>query len=505
MNDFACMAFDLGASHGRGVVAEVSHDKLHVSEIHRFENRPVLVHDRWYWNVLGLWDEMQTALGKAAKRAEAPLVSVAVDTWGVDFGLLDSDGDFLGLPRSYRDPRTDGIAARVFHLLSERRLYALTGVAALPFNTLFQLWAIKESRAAVLDRAAQLLLMPDLFTYLLSGERRTEYTVATTSQLVAVSSRAWEREIFEALDLPVQIMADLVQPGTQVGELHRTVARDTGHRRLAVLATASHDTAAAVAAVPAQGGAWAFISVGTWSLVGVERSTPILSSTAQERGFTNEGGVAGRYRFLKNVTGLWLWQQCQYAWQRAGSRVGDRELLALAESAGPSRCVIDPDWPGFLHPTDMPSAIASYCRRTDQPVPVDKGTMARAILEGLAMKQAWVIADIQEQTGQAVEIAHMVGGGSRNRLLAQLTADAARVPLVAGPAEATVMGNILVQAMANRVVSDLEQGRAWVRAASDLTTYEPRPSELCNEAMERMRRLIDDPPQIADADAGATE
>ena len=398
--------------------------------------------------------------------------SLGVDTWGVDFGLLAKDGSLLGLPFCYRDHRNAGAMEEYFKLVPKPALYEATGIQFMPFNTLFQIYAMVRARSSLLDAAADLLFMPDLFNFFLTGRKTAELTIASTSQLLDTRSKAWVPGLFQAMGLSKDLLQRITDPGTVLGPLEADVADATGLRDVPVVATAGHDTAAAVAAVPAEGPGWAYISSGTWSLVGVEESAPIITPGALDANFTNECGVGGTVRFLKNVSGLWLLQGCRRAWAADGP-VTYEDLIRAAGEAAPFPALIDPDDPGFLNPPDMPEAVAAYCRRTGQAPPPTRAALVRGLLESLALKYRQVIAQLEPLVGRAVERIHVIGGGSRNSLLCQLTADATGRPVVAGPAEATAIGNLLVQAMAMGRVASPAEIRSIIRESFPLRSYLP--------------------------------
>jgi rhamnulokinase len=466
------LAFDLGAESGRAVLGMLDGQKLTTHEVRRFPNTPLPLAGHIHWNVYALFDEMKAAMRDAAAAVGARPDSLGVDTWGVDFGLLAKDGRLLGLPFCYRDHRNAGAMEDYLKLVPPEELYGATGIQFMPFNTLFQIYAMVRERSPLLDAAADLLFMPDLFNFLLTGRKAAEFTIASTSQGLDPRTKDWIPGLFQAMGLSKKILQDIVEPGTVLGPLTEEVAAATGLRHVPVVATASHDTAAAVAAVPAEGRNWAYISSGTWSLVGVEESSPVISERSRQANFTNEGGVGGTVRFLKNVSGLWLVQCCRKAWSAEGP-VTYEDLSRAAAEAPPFEALVDPDDPGFLNPPDMPEAIAAYCRRTGQRVPGTRAALIRSLLESLALKYRQVIAELRRVLGHPIERIHVIGGGSRNELLCQLTADATGLPVVAGPAEATAIGNILVQAMAMGRLSSPAEIRTIIRHSFDLRTYRP--------------------------------
>ncbi|HOW85331.1 MAG TPA: rhamnulokinase family protein [Candidatus Aminicenantes bacterium] len=483
------LAFDFGAESGRAVLGALAGRRLVIHEVRRFANTPLDLAGHIHWNVYALFDEMKAAMRDAAAAIGARPASIGVDTWGVDFGLLAKDGSLLGLPFCYRDGRNAGAMEEYFRLVPRPALYEATGIQFMPFNTLFQIYAMVRERSPLLDAAADLLFMPDLFNYLLTGRKTAEATIASTSQCLDPRTRTWIPGLFQAMGLSKRILQDIVEPGTVLGELAEEVAGATGLRHVPVVATAGHDTAAAVAAVPAEGGRWAYISSGTWSLVGVEEKAPVISERSLEANFTNEGGVGGTIRFLKNVAGLWLVQGCRRAWS-ADDPVTYDELTRAAAEAAPFAVLVDPDDASFLNPPDMPGAIAAYCRRTKQVPPAAKGAIVRSLLESLALKYRSVIEQLGRILGHPIDRIHVIGGGSRNSLLCQLTADATGLPVVAGPAEATAIGNILVQALAVGRVASPAEIRAVVRESFELQTYDPAgPPDAWDRAAARFRDI----------------
>jgi rhamnulokinase len=483
------LAFDLGAESGRAVLGLLEGGRLTVRELHRFPNTPLEVAGHIHWNVPALLDEMKKAMRACAAEVPAGPASLGVDTWGVDFGLLARDGSLLGLPFCYRDARTRGAMEDYFKLVPREALYDATGIQFMPFNTLFQLYAMVRDHSPLLDAASDLLFMPDLFNYLFTGKKAAEFTIATTSQMLDPRTRTWRPGLFQAMGLSKRILQTIIEPGTVLGPLRPELSAETGLRGVPVVATAGHDTAAAVAAAPAAGGRWAYISSGTWSLVGVEEKSPIINGRALARNFTNEGGVAGTVRFLKNVTGLWLVQQCRKAWE--GARAPSyAELTGAAAEASPFQALIDPDDPGFLNPPDMPEAIRAFCRRTGQTAPTSEAGLVRSVLESLALKYRLVVDQMEEVVGRPVDRIHVIGGGSQNRLLCRFTADATGRPVSAGPAEATAIGNILVQAMALRAVGSHDEMRAVVRGSFEPEEYPAGQDRSWREAYDRFRTII---------------
>jgi rhamnulokinase len=440
-------------------------------------------------------------LSKAAREAER-IESVGIDSWGVDFALLDRDGALVSNPYHHRDPRTEGMVEQAFERVPREEIYETTGIQFIRINTLYQLLALEGS--PLLEVAESLLLIPDLINYWLTGEKTCEFTNATTTQLYDLEAGGWAEDLLEKMSLPARVFPKIVPPATEIGALLPEVAEEAGLKaELPVVAVASHDTASAVVAVPAEVDDFAYISSGTWSLVGVETTEPVVTREAMEANFTNEGGFGGKTRFLKNVMGLWLLQECQRTWAQEDQDYSYEELTQLAEDAPASGPLVDPDHPAFLAPGDMPSRIRRFCEATDQWPPEEPGEVARCIFESLALKYWWVVEQASEITGQNVEAVHVVGGGSQNSLLCQLTADATRLPVLAGPVEATALGNVMVQAYSRGYVKSLEEIRSVVRRSTEIDRYEPRgDTNEWDELRERFSGIMDASRTVEDLEGG---
>lgn len=488
------LAFDLGAESGRAILGTFADRNLQVSVIHRFPNGPVRVGNRLYWDVLRLWSEMREALHLAGR--EGPLASIGVATWGVDFALLGREGELLGNPRHYRDPHTEPYPAAAFASVPAADIFQATGLQFLRFNTLFQLLALRQAQSPLLAAAQNLLLIPDLFHFWLSGTPANEVTNASTTQCYNPVRRTWDDALLARFGLPRRWFGELVPPGTRLGELRPELAADTGLGAVPIITPATHDTAAAVAGTPGEGDDWCFLSSGTWSLLGVELLHSLIHDGVREANFTNEAGVAGTTRFLKNVMGLWLVQECRRSWSRQGADYSYEELTQLAEMASPLASLVDPDDPRFLLPADMPEALRTFCRATGQPEPVSPGAVVRCALESLALRYRWVMEKIVALTGRSIRTIHVVGGGSQNRLLNQMTADATGCAVVAGPVEATAIGNVLTQALGLGLVSDLTDIRAVVRRSFPVERYEPRNRQSWDQAYDRFCQLVAQPPTV---------
>ncbi len=469
MRDKAYLAFDFGAGSGRAIVGKITHGHLKLEEIHRFDNTPILQDGHIRWNLTHLQEAVRQALSIAIEKYDN-LTAIAVDTWGVDFGLLDDKGHLLELPVTYRDSRTDGMIDQVYQQISPEQLYQLTGNQAAPINSLFQLRSIQKTNPKLLKTADSLLFMPDLFNYFLTGKKYTEYTIASTAQLLNPDNKQWESTLFEQLNLPISLMNPIKFPGETIGPLCRELASD---KKIDVIAVGSHDTASAVAAIPLKNNRSAFLSSGTWSLIGREIDKPVKTAAAMKTGFTNEGGVNQKIRFLQNVMGMWLLEESRKIWQSDGHDTDYDTLLNEAEKAPSLGIYLDPDHSGFFNPDNMINAINNYCRANHYPIPQNPAQYTRTILESLAEKYLRVINQLNEFTTPPVETLHIVGGGSQNRLLNQLTADKTGLPVVAGPVEATAIGNIMLQAIAIGDVENLEAARQIVHDSFNVTVYSP--------------------------------
>jgi rhamnulokinase len=483
------LAFDLGAESGRAILGRFDGERLRLIEVHRFANGPVRAPDGLHWNVRRLFDEVKRGLALCEQQHGAP-ASVGVDTWGVDFALLDAEGGLLGDPFHYRDSRTNGVMEEAFKRVPRREIFERTGIQFMQFNTLYQLFSMARAGSPVLKRAHTFLTIPDLFNCWLSGRAVCEFTNATTTQFYDPRAGGWAASLLEKLGIPTHFLPEVVPPGTVLGDLLPSVAGEARLRRVPVVAPACHDTGSAVAAVPAGGADYAYISSGTWSLVGVEVREPVITAESLASNFTNEGGVGGAFRLLKNVQGLWLLQECRRAWAEQGQDLSYDELVRMAEAAPSFAVIVDPDDPSFMSPPDMPAAIEAFCTRTGQSPPQGEGAFVRCVLESLALKYRWVLERIEEMQRRPISVVHVVGGGCRNRLLCRFTADATGRPVLAGPVEATAAGNVIVQAMALGHIASLEEGRALVRRSFEVTAYEPGDRARWDEAYGRFKGIV---------------
>lgn len=485
------LTFDLGAESGRAVLGTIAGNRLTLSEVHRFPNEPQRILGRFHWDIVRLFAEMSNGLSKAVREHSSDLQGIGVDTWGVDFALLDRDDELLGLPYHYRDSRTDGVMDEVFRIIPRREIYQTTGIQFMQLNTLFQLMSLHMRSSPLLEQARALLLMPDLFNFWLTGVKANEFTIATTTQFYDTVRGEWAREMLARLGLPTQMLGEVVPPGTVLGPLHASVQQTTGAEAVPVIAPATHDTGSAVAAVPAESpSGWAYVSCGTWSLVGVEVDRPVINDQTLAFNLTNEGGVNGTVRLLRNVMGLWLLQECRRSWERQGRSYSYEELARIGGEAPGWQVLLDPDDASFLNPPDMPQAIAEFCTRTGQRPPDGVAQTVRCILESLAMKYRWVIERLEAVTGARIETVHIIGGGSRNALLCQLTADVTGRRILAGPVEATAIGNLCVQAIARGEIGTLAQARELIRSSFPLAEYRPSGAQPLDEHYRRFEALV---------------
>jgi rhamnulokinase len=474
MTELKFAAVDLGAESGRVLVGIFDGEQVRLEEAHRFPNAPARVLDTLHWDVLRLWNDIEDGLRKVAAQHGTELGGIGVDTWGVDFGLLDANDQLLGNPVHYRDARNNGMMDAVFQTVPRGDVFASTGLQFLPFNTLFQMMALKTYNQPQLGIAETLLFMPDLLHFWLSGTKASEYSIASTSQMLDARTRRWDDGLLQKLELPTHVLQDIVAPGTQLGTLRADVAaRCNLGANTPIIAPGSHDTASAIAAVPAEGGKWAYLSSGTWSLMGIELPEPLIDERVLARGFTNEGGVANTIRFLKNIAGLWLVQECRRTWLRQGHEYSYAELTQMASEAPPLGAIIEPDDAAFAAPGDMPQAIREFCHKTGQTPPDGIGATVRCCLESLALKYRWTFERLEELRGTPLDVLHIVGGGTQNKLLSRLTADCLQKPVVTGPVEATSLGNILTQAMARGQLGNVADIRSVVRRSFPLETFEP--------------------------------
>jgi rhamnulokinase len=485
------LAFDLGAESGRAVLGRLDGSRLSVEVIHRFANRPVRTPDGLHWDILALWAEVQEGMALAARSAGGPPAAIGVDTWGSDCALLDRQGTLLANPWHYRDRRTEGMEELAFRSVPRRAIYEVTGNQFMRQNTLLQLLAMARGGSPLLQAAGTLLMIPDLFHYWLSGRKAVEFSGASTTQFYDPRRAAWATDLLDALGVPHHFLPEIVPPGTVLGMLAPWLAAQTGlTEQTAVVAPVTHDTGSAVAATPNTGARFAYVSSGTWSLVGAEVEQPVIAARGLALNVTNEGGIDGTFRYLKNVLGLWLVQECRRTWASRGHNYTYAELTALAGREPPLRSIVDPDDPAFFEPGDMPDRIAEFCRRTGQPAPESPGAVVRCIIESLALKYRWVIESIESILGYRLEPVHILGGGARNTLLNQCTADALGRTLLAGPEEATAIGNVAVQMRSLGWIGSRAEARALIQASFPPVAYQPGDPAPWDAAYARLKAWL---------------
>ncbi len=470
------IAVDLGAESGR--VARVVFDgaRLEAETVHRFPNTPAELRGTWYWDVLRLWNDISTGI----EQASAGAAGIGIDTWGVDYALLDRNGDLLANPVHYRDARTEGMLEWVFERVPRREVFERTGIQFIILNTLYQLGSMVRANSPVLEHAATLLTLPDLFNYWLTGAKSCEFTHVTTTQMFNPRLGDWDRDLLARVGIPTDILTPIIQPGTQKGV----------YNGIPVFASASHDTGSAVVAVPTTTKNYAYLSSGTWSLIGVEIDTPVISDESYAANVTNEGGAYGTYRLLKNIMGLWIAQQCRATWAAAGREYSYDDLVALAHEAEPFRSLIDVDDGVFMPPGDMPARIRAFCQRTGQPIPETDGQVIRAVYESLALKYRHYIDQFEVISGQSIDRLHIIGGGVQNRLLCQMTADSLGREVIAGPVEATLLGNGIVQLIAVGELGSISEAREVLSRIITTQTYEPKHHAAWTEAFARFMPLL---------------
>lgn len=481
------LAFDFGASSGRAIIGSFDGEKITLKEVHRFTNDPVDLGGTLYWDVLRLFYEIKQGIVKA--KIAGGFDSIGIDTWGVDFGLIDKNGRLLENPVHYRDKRTSGLVEKSFKSVPRQKMYDITGIQFMELNTLFQLISLKKQRPEMLERADKMLFMPDLFAYFLTGKMCSEYSIASTSQLIDINTRSWSKELLDAFGIKESLFAPLTEPGTQLGNLSKEICEECGVESVPVISVCGHDTQSAITAVPCESGDFAFLSSGTWSLFGTELQKPIVNETSLKINITNEGGFGGTTGFLKNIIGLWLIQESRRQWQREGKDYSYADLEKLALSEEPFKCFIDPDAPEFVPQGNIPERVREFCRKTGQYVPESVGEIMRCIYESLAMKYRMTFEKLCECTGKDYPVIHVIGGGTKDGLLCRMTASSCGKTVKAGPIEATVMGNVAVQLMSDGTIGSISEARKAVAASESLKTYEPENTDEWIKAYESFVKI----------------
>ncbi len=481
------LAIDFGASSGRAIVGIFDGERVALEEIHRFSNDPVILGGTMYWDVLRLFHEIKQSLIKAKPY---DVESVAIDTWGVDFGLIDKDGRLIDNPVHYRDARTNGMLDEAFKLIHKDDFYNATGNQFMEINTAFQLLSLVKNRPELLERADKMLMMPDLFSYFLTGEKKAERSIASTTQLFDQNTKDWSRETVKALGISEEILPEITESGSVIGTLSKELCEELDIKPIKVIAVCGHDTQSALVAAPANNNDFAFLSSGTWSLLGTELDEPIINEKSLALNVTNEQGYAGKTSFLKNIIGLWLIQESRRQWIREGREYSFMELETLAKEAEPFKCFIDPDAPEFTPAGNIPKRIREYCEKSGQYVPQTVGEIMRCIYESLALKYKAAISELEECTGKKFETLYMIGGGTKDKFLSALTANSCGITVSSGPVEATAMGNVLIQLMAQGEVEDLSHAREIVKASEKISYFEPENTDEWEKAYEKYEKVI---------------
>lgn len=489
-NTFNFLAFDLGATSGRSILGTFDNGKLELRELTRFGNDILQIQGKYYWNIYSIYNSIKKGM-RAASSLDIAINAIGIDTWGVDFVYVAEDGTILSLPRSYRDPYTERSPEKYFKLIPKEEVYKLTGIQIMNFNSLFQLYAAKMEKSAALQSAKEILFLPDALSYLLSGNKACEYTIASTSQFLNPLTKTIENKLLEAIEVHPSVIPPLIKPGKVVGLLRDSIAKECGLNTIPIIAVAGHDTASAIVSIPAKNKKFAYISSGTWSLMGIEVDEPIINEQSYKMNFTNEGGVEGTIRFLKNITGMWLLEQCRKEWEQLGRTYTYDEIIKMAKTAKGFQCFVDPDDAVFANPESMIESIIKFCTETGQSAPKEDAEFIRCIFESLALKYKYVLSCLCELSPHAIEVLHIIGGGSQNKLLNQFTANATGLPIVAGPYEATAIGNIMMQAKGLGLVKSLKEIRTIINESFTLESYEPQDTELWNNAYEIFLKLIE--------------
>jgi rhamnulokinase/L-fuculokinase len=482
------LAFDFGASSGRAMLGIYDGDTIEIEEIHRFSNDPVIVNGTMYWDILRLLHEIKQGLIKA--KHCGGFDSIGIDTWGVDFGIIDEYGDLVENPVHYRDDRTKGMLEKSFEKLSKDEFYNITGNQFMEINTAFQLLSLVEKRPHILEKANKILLIPDLLNYMLTGIKTTEYSIASTTQLLDARNRVWSDRVLEALNIPKNVLSKIIPTGTKIGRISDQLCEELGIEECDVIAVAGHDTQSALVSVPNKEDDFIFISCGTWSLFGTELEKPLINEKSSKYNITNEGGYGGKISFLKNIIGLWLIQESRRQWIKEGKEYGFGDLEKMADAAEPFKCFIDPDAPEFVPAGDIPKRIREFCSRTGQKAPETEGQFVRCINESLALKYRYELEKIKECTGKEYKNIYIVGGGTQSKLLCQMTSSSCNSKVTAGPVEATVFGNIVLQLIASGAIVGLDEAKKIIANSPDIKHYEPESISLWNEAYERFKEII---------------
>lgn len=478
------LGFDYGASSGRAMLGTFDGNKITLEEVHRFSNDPVKVHGTLYWDILRLYHELKTGIIECRKKGHSDISAIGIDTWGVDFGLLDEEGRLLQNPIHYRDKRTDDMMQKAFELVGKENIYQSTGIQFMQFNTLYQLLSLSREYPELLKRTKSLLFTPDLLNYFLTGEKHSEYSIASTSQMLDINTGDWDKTLLEKLGIPTHFLHDIIKSGTIVGNISEQVCDEVGINTIPVIAVAAHDTGSAVISAPAVSENFAYLSSGTWSLLGTELKKPVANQLAYDMDYSNEGGYNNTIRFLKNIMGLWIYQDCRREWNKEGEIFEFDDLEANAKTLPPFKCLIDVDHKSFYHPGHMPEKVQEFCRNTNQYVPIEKGEIVRCIMESLTLKYRYVYERLEQVVGHDIPSLHIVGGGCKNIMISQFTANALNKTVTTGPIEATSTGNIVAQLMALGEIRDLAHAREIIRNSFEIKTYKPENVEKWEEVYQ---------------------
>lgn len=484
MKNKSFLAFDLGATSGRSILGTIENGRLHMKELTRFPNQILQIGNHFHWNIYSLFEYLKAGL-VAAKNEGVEITSIGIDTWGVDFALLAEDGSILGAPYAYRDPHTVGAPEKYFEIVPREKVYDLTGIQVMNFNSLYQLFALTQANNPLMKATKEILFMPDALAYMLTGNKVVEYTIASTSQILNPRTKQFDAELLEKAGVSPSILGEIVMPGYLIGTLRDDLAEDSELGKINVVAVAGHDTASAVAAVPAANANFAYLSSGTWSLMGIEVKDAIINETTSTLNFTNEGGVEGTTRFLKNVTGMWLLEQCLKEWKKEGISYAYEKLIQMADTVPAFQSLLDTDHPSFANPVSMTDAIVEYCQATGQTAPSSHAEFVRCIFESLSLKYRYVLELLKELAPFPIEKLHVIGGGSKNALLNQWTASSIGIPVIAGPSEATAIGNVMIQAKAAGCVDSLQEMRQIIGESIQLDEFLPLDADIWAEAYKK--------------------
>ena len=484
MKNKSFLAFDIGATSGRSILGTLIDGRLQMKELTRFPNQMLQIGNHLHWNIYSLFEHLKEGLA-AVKKEGVEISSIGIDTWGVDFAFLAKDGTILGAPYAYRDHQTDGAPEKYFEKVPREKVYALTGIQVMNFNSLYQLFALKEANSSILDAATEILFMPDALSYMLTGNKVVEYTIASTSQLLNPRTKKFESILLEKAGISPSILGEIVIPGELIGSLRDDLAEESELGKVPVVAVAGHDTASAVAAVPAENERFAYLSSGTWSLMGIEVKEPIINDETFTLNFTNEGGVEGTTRFLKNITGMWILEQCLKEWKKEGITYAYEKLVHMAESAPAFQSLIDSDHASFANPASMTKAITQYCLVTGQKAPSTHAEYVRCIFESLSLKYKFILGKLNSLAPFDIEKLHVIGGGSKNPLLNQWTANSIGIPVIAGPSEATAIGNIMIQAKAAGCIGTHQEMRQIIRESVQLDEFLPENHQEWEQAYQK--------------------